>query len=454
MILGPSRDEGKSLKRTLNLRDLILFGIIVIQPTAPMPLFGIVSQQAKGHVITAVLLAMIAMLLTATSYGRMASAYPSAGSAYAYVRGVFGHSAGFLVGWGIVLDYLLNPLVCVIWCAKAASNFLPMPYYVWASFFALLFTTLNLRGIQSSAKINKWLALSMFIVVIYTLTCMVRFLHHSSGHSLFSVAPFYDPSTFSIRAMSMGTALAAFTYIGFDSISTLAEEAIDPRRDILRATVLTCLVTGILAAAEVYVAQLVWPDFRNYPNIETAYSFVAGRAGGLLLFRIVNATLLIATIGSGMGSQIACARVLYGMGSSEALPRKPFAHLDPITQVPNYNILISGIVALGGALVLNYTLGAELLNFGAFLAFSSVNAATFQHYFVKGVNRQWTYLVLPLLGCIVCLYIWFSLSWLAQVVGGGWLTVGLIYHLLRTRMNKARLSTRHDLAKAEGAHMR
>lgn len=403
-----------------------------------MPIFGVVSQEARGHVVTAVLAAMVAMLITAVSYGRMARVYPSAGSAYTYVSGEFGSLAGYLTGWGIVLDYLLNPLICTIWCSKAAENLLPMPYPIWATFFALLFTMLNLRGVEASARTNRLLALFMSAVVVYMLWSMASYLlHQPVAGPGFLTAPFYDPANFSWRAVSTGTAIATLTYIGFDSISTLSEEAVDPERNILRATVLVCAATGLLAGIEVYAAQLVWPDFHHYPDVDTAYSFIAGRAGGRLLFHIVNGTLLLATIGSGMGSQLGAARLLYGMGRDNALPRRVFGHIDARTRVPNYNVLFSGAVALGGALVMSYQLGAELLNFGAFLAFTGVNAAAFRHYFLKGRDRRWTYAVLPLAGCAVCMYIWWSLRWQARVAGFAWLLAGAIYALVRRRTASA-----------------
>ncbi|MBV8811298.1 MAG: APC family permease, partial [Acidobacteriaceae bacterium] len=217
-----SREAGSTLRRSLTVWDLVFYGLIVIQPTAPMPIYGVVSQVARGHVVTTILIAMIAMLLTAVSYGRMARVYPSAGSAYAYVRGEFGNIAGYLTGWGIVLDYLLNPLICTIWCSKAAANVVPLPYALWALFFAALFTWLNLRGVETSAAINRWLAIGMSIVVAFMLICFIRYL---AGHGPFSASyftrPFYDPATFSASAVFTGTSIAALTYIGFDGISTL-----------------------------------------------------------------------------------------------------------------------------------------------------------------------------------------------------------------------------------------
>src|SRR5436309_11358967 len=87
------------LKRALGLPALVLYGIILIQPTAPMPLFGVAHDKAHGHVVTLILIGMVAMLFTGISYGRMANAYPSAGSAYAYVSREIHLAPGYLTGW-------------------------------------------------------------------------------------------------------------------------------------------------------------------------------------------------------------------------------------------------------------------------------------------------------------------------------------------------------------------
>src|SRR5512147_2902219 len=131
------------LKRSLGLWDLIIIGIVIIQPIAPMGVFGVISNKAGGHVVTTILIAMVAMLFTAISYGRMARAYPSAGSAYTYVGQEIHPALGYVTGWSMVMDYVLNPLICTIICSKLTHNFLPeVPYYAWVVFFALLFTVL------------------------------------------------------------------------------------------------------------------------------------------------------------------------------------------------------------------------------------------------------------------------------------------------------------------------
>ena len=250
---------------SLKLWHLIVYGIIIIQPTAPMGIYGVVSNEARGHVVTTILIAMVAMLFTAVSYGRMARVYPSAGSAFTYVGKELHPLAGYVVGWSMLMDYLLNPIICAIWCSAAARNILPdIPYATWAVSFVILFTALNLFGVKSSGNVNAVLALLMGLVVVIFLAYAIRYLAFVArpvgGQWL---TPFYDPSNFSSSRLFRGTSIAVLTYIGFDGISTMSEEVENPRRNIMLGTVLTCLFIGILSAIEVYVAQLgmalPWP---------------------------------------------------------------------------------------------------------------------------------------------------------------------------------------------------
>jgi len=376
---------------------------------------------------------MIAMMFTAISYGRMANVYPNAGSAYTYVgRGI--HPAmGYFTGWGMIFDYVMNPIICVIWASKASMNFIPeIPFAVYAVFFTILFTGMNLRGIESSARTNTVIAVGLGIVIILFLGSAVRYLllNPPAGPSDWT-RPFYNPETFSFKAVSTGASLAVLTYIGFDGISTLSEEVHNPRRNILLATVIVCLITGILAAIQVYTAQMIWPE-TTFPDQDTAFCYVAGKAGGQWLFNLVNVALLIATIGSGSGAHLGAGRLLYGMGRDNAIPGKFFAKIHPRTRVPSNNIILVGVFVLIGAFTLSYPLGAQLLNFGALIAFMGVNAASFVHYFLKGNRRNiWSFLV-PVLGFSICLYLWLSLGLNAKIVGLCWLSLGVLYGAYRT----------------------
>src|SRR5215475_15405355 len=292
------------LRRTLTLWDLILYGIIVIQPVAPMSVFGVLSDRGRGHVVTTLLIAMVAMLFTAFSYGRMARAYPSAGSAFTYVGQEINPAVGYITGWSMVMDYMLNPMICIIWCSQQAHVFAPgIPYWGWAIFFGAVFTFLNIQGIKTSARVNTVLAAGMGAVVAIFFVAAARYIFgHPHDGAAFFTRPFYDPELFNSKAVLAATSIAVLSYIGFDGISTLSEEAENPRRNILLATVLTCLVIGILSAVESYVAHLILPASQPFRDVNTAYSSIIGRVSPFLGV-IVAWTLLLANFGSGKGAQ-------------------------------------------------------------------------------------------------------------------------------------------------------
>jgi putrescine importer len=446
--LNPTADSTQpapGLHRSLKLWHLIVYGIVIIQPVAPMGIYGVVSNVARGHVVSTILIAMVAMLFTAVSYGRMARVYPSAGSAYTYVGRELHPMLGYVVGWSMLMDYILNPIICVIWCSAAARNVLPqIPYAAWAIAFAIVFTLLNLRGVRSSGRTNGILALFMSLVVAVFLAYAVRYIalvaRPVGGEWLI---PFYDPATFSASLLFRGTSIAVLTYIGFDGISTMSEEVENPRRNIMLATVLTCLVIGLLSAVEVYVAQLAWPAHSPFPPslVDTAYVQVAERVGGRFLFHLLNATLLIANLGSGIAAQFGAARLLYGMGQGGSLPRRFFSAIDERTGIPRNNVILVGACALIGAFLLTYERGAELLNFGAFIAFMGVNAAALVHYGLRAKSSPEAQekvpfaILIPLLGLLVSGFIWLNLNHSAQLLGILWVAVGLVLFYLMRRAN-------------------
>lgn len=419
------------LRRSLTLGQLIVMGIIMIQPTAPMPPYGAIHVVGKGHVVTTVLVAMVAMLCTAISYGRMARAYPAAGSAYTYVGQEVHPVLGYLTGWSMLLDYVVNPLICTIWCASAFRDFFPgLPQWVAVFFFAGLFTAMNLRGIQATARTNQVLSVAMGLVILWMIAASMRYV--LAQPEVGWTRPFYDPATFSWSSISTATSVAVLTYIGFDAISTLSEEVENPRRNILLATVYVCLIIGALSAIEVYVAQLVWPGVEAFPNNDTAYMHVARRAGGEALFYVITWTLVVATIGSGSGAQLAGARLLYGMGRDNTIPKSVFGQLHPKTRVPARNVVLIGLTCAVGGLMMSYQLGAELLNFGALIGFMGVNLSSVLRYWVRTTEKHWMQLVPGMAGLLICFYLWVSLSRTAQIAGWFWMILGILYGAYKT----------------------
>jgi putrescine importer len=435
----PTAKETPKLRRALSLRDLIFYGIVAVTPSAPATIFGLAEVKSRGHVVLTILAAMVAMVLTAISYGRMAALYPSAGSAYAYVSRGLHPYLGFFAGWAMLLDYIFIPLFCVIYGTLSLQRALPwMPFWAGALLFAGGITILNLRGIEYTARANDVMLVFMFIVLIAFIILAARYLvlRNCIG-GLFSMQPLYNRATFSLSKITSATSFAALTYLGFDAVTTLAEDVKNPRRNVLLACVFTCLFTGIFGGLLVYLAHLAWPDYLTFPNVETAFIDVTGRVGGRLLFQSMAILLVVANIGAGLTGQVGAARLLFGMGRENVIPRRIFARLHPVRNTPWINILIMGVLAYVGAQWMSYELTAELLNFGAFLGFMGVNLAVISQYWFRREHPRSRSLlldlVLPVLGFLFCAVIWLGLNRAAKVAGSIWLVVGFFILAAHTR---------------------
>ena len=433
--------KSPQLKRVLTFWDLIAYGVIYMSPLAPATFFGVLTRRSGGHATTCILLAMIAMSLTAISYGRMARAYPSAGSAFTYVGRELNTSLGYVTGWSIALDYLLNPTICVIWSSQQSHVFLPsIPYWVWALSFASMLTILTSQGVKVSARVNAMLSIGIGIVVVVYFAAGILYIYgHPHVDAAFYTRPLYDARSWTTSGILGGTSLAVLAYMGFDGISTLAEETKKPR-DVMSATVLVCVLIGLLSALEVYVAQLIWPGPDKFPDLDTAFSFVAQRAWAPL-FGVVGLTLIVGGVGAGITGQLAGARLLYGMGRGGALPRRFFGAIEPKRHIPRNNVLFLGSFALIASLVLpaiageatGFELASSLLNFGALLAFMGVNAAAFLRFFWRAPEKTVLNFAMPVLGFLVCLLLWWNLSAQARLLGFAWIAIGLAFGAWKTR---------------------
>jgi putrescine importer len=431
------------LRRTLKLSDLIFYGIVLIQPIAPIPLYGVAQKLSDGHFVLIILIAGFAMLITAVSYGRMAALYPAAGSAYTYVGKGLNPHLGFLAGWAMILDYLLQPLINTVWISTAlhersAYFHIPqIPFVIWALIIAGIMTALNLAGVKASATANKVLLAVMSVVVVYFIVAAIRFLYGGQGWAgLFSIQPVYDPKTFNAHKILTATSFAALTYVGFDGVTTLAEDVENPKRNVLLAVVLTCVIAGVFSGLEAYLGARVWPNWQSFPNLETAFMDICARAGGLILSWSMAFVLIVAAFGSGLTGTLGAARLLFGMGRDNVLPKKFFGKLTPGTSTPTNNILLIGGLSFVGSVMLNYIGSAyehagELMNFGAFLAFMGVNFACFWQFSMRrqqGAPMNFVRdALVPLVGFLFCGLIWVDLNIIAKTVGGIWFAIGLLY---------------------------
>src|SRR5579864_381630 len=427
------------LKRVLGLWDLVYYGVILTSPIAVVPMFGEAQVLSQGHAVITLLAAMVAMTATAVSFGRMANVYPSAGSVYTYVSRAFNPQIGFVLGWAMFLEYLFQPLQNSLYAALTIQRLLPhIPFALLSAVAVGFMTLLCWFGIRTTARTNEILLAFMSIVMIAFLGEAIWYIFaHQHWQGFISIKPLYDSRTFSVRAIAAGTALAATTYIGFDGVSILAEEVENPRRNVLLASVLVCVFTGLFASFQVYLAQRIWPDYRTLANPETAFMDVAKVVGGNHLFVGFAVVLLVSSLACGLAGLLGAVRLLYGMGRDNVLPQKIFGHLNAQRGNPSYNVAIAGGLAYIGTLTMQWERSVEILNFGALMAFMAVNLAAVRHF---GFSRETAEkrnlmldVVVPALGFLFCLVIFLGLQGSTLVAGAIWLAAGGLYVFLKTR---------------------
>jgi putrescine importer len=427
------------LKRVLGLWDLIYYGVILTSPIAAVPLYGESQVLSNGHTVSTLVLAMVAMSVTAVSFGRMANVYPSSGSVYTYIsRGLNPH-LGFVVGWAMFLEYLFQPIQNALYAALAIQRMVPrIPFALLAALAVGLITVMTIQGIRFTARTNELLLGFMVLVTLIFLVQAVRYIvFHQHFTGLFSLQPIYNPKTFQLRALAAGTSLAALVFVGFDGVSILAEEVKNPKRNILLATVLVCVFTGLFSGLQVYLAQRIWPDHTTLQNPETAFMDVARLASGPLLFAAYGVMLLVSSIACGLAGHVGAARLLYSMGRDDVLPKKIFGHLSLTKSNPTYNVVIVGLLAYIGTLTIPWEHAAEVVTFGALLAFMGVNLAALRHFWfspeVAGHRNFFVDAFVPGFGFVFCFVLLISLQTWTKYAGAAWLIAGIIYAAYKTR---------------------
>lgn len=417
------------LQRTLSLGSVVLFGIAYMTPIIVLGTFGILAQSTAGMVPAAYLAALVAMFFTAMSYGRMAAAFPVAGSAYSYVRKAISPKLGFIAGWAVLLDYLFLPMaIWLIGAAYLASAFPSIPQWIWVLAFIGITSAINIIGLKLANGINALLMLVQFLVLIAFVALCVHYVGGDASTPLWSIKPFFNGDMQMPLIMS-GAAIACYSFLGFDAVSTLTEETRDPRRIIPRAIMLITLIGGLIFVGVSYFVQIAHPSFQ-FDSVDSAAYEIARNIGGDLFVSIFLIGLIVGQFASGLSAQASGSRLLFAMGRDGVLPKSFFGTLHERFGTPVNSILLCAVVALL-ALKLDVTTSTSFINFGAFLAFSLVNLSVIFHYWIggdkKGLRELVLFLVFPFIGLLADLWLMVSLDHLAVYLGLSWLAIGVLY---------------------------
>ncbi|MCO6056335.1 APC family permease [Pseudomonas sp. MOB-449] len=425
--------QGTALRRILGLPALVFFGLVYMVPLTIFTTYGVVTEMTGGRTALAYVITLLAMIFTALSYSFMVRRYPIAGSAYSYTSLSFGPGVGFLAGWSLLLDYLFLPMINYLVIGLFLNIAFPeVPAWVFVVGSIALVTVLNVLGISSVSGMSNLIVIAQVIFVLVFLAM--------AGKSLFGApidftAPFIgDGSQPGLAPLMAGAAVLCLSFLGFDAVSTLAEEARDPKRDIPRAIIITTLCAGVLFFVLSLVAQLVFPG-SSFQDVDAAANEVMLKAGGQFLAAFFTAIYVAGAAGSALASQASVSRILYSMGRDGILPRRLFGTLSERFHTPTVAILIVSLVSLL-AVVIDLATLASMISFGALVAFSAVNLAVIRTHLFDGRPRQpgdlLRYGLIPAVGFALIAWLWTSLSGLTLAIGLGWFAVGVAYLAVQT----------------------
>ncbi|MGB9726383.1 MAG: APC family permease [Fervidicoccaceae archaeon] len=423
------KEKAGQLKRVLKMRDLIAFAIMTMVPIAPMGIYGIVAVLSKGHVPLAYAIGAVAMFFTAWGYGQFAMRFPEAGSVYAYVRETLGYNVGFVAGWVILLDYVLIPALVILVSALWLEALTGISMIVWATVFIVTATVLNVLGVELTARASMALFLFEDFVLVAFIAAAVYKIVTTPGLS-FNLAPFYNPTEFSWDAVLSGTSVAVLSFLGFDIMTTLAEETIEARKVVSRAVVLVIPIIASMFILQTYLAAVIHPGY-SFESTDVAFYYIAEEVGGkgLQLLTLLG-TVLAWGVGDTLAAQAGISRVLFSMGRQGHLPRI-FSKVHPKYKTPYVSTIFVAILTAPLVYLLTLKDLSSVVNFGALTAFAIMHIALI-YRFTK-VEKKSLLALMPAVGFIITAAIWYGLDIYAKELGFAWLALGVVYLAYITR---------------------
>jgi amino acid transporter len=429
----------EQLNRVLTTKDLIIYGMIFMVPVAPFAVFGFVWDEAKGMVPLAYLVGLVGMFFTALSYAAMSRAFPLAGSVYAYAHRGLHEIAGFFSGWLILLDYILVPSLLYLISAVALRPIFPaVPAWLWLAGFISFNAVVNLLGIEFTARVNRYILVLELVVLALFVVLGLTALYGGMGAGGLTIKPFYDPRVFSWSTVAGATSIAVLSFLGFDGISTLAEENRGNDNAVGRATVLSLVLVGALFMLQTWIATDLARGMR-FVSADTAFYEVAGRAGGAWLrLATILATVIASAIANAMAAQAAVSRILFAMARDGKLPAV-LAKVHPRFKTPYVSTLVVAAVSL-----LVGTLFAErlddlsrIVNFGALTGFVLLHLSVINHYFFRRRSGDWLrHFIFPLTGLAIIVYVLYEMDRAAKILGACWIAIGVVYYLFMAFRSK------------------
>ena len=438
--------EPAGLQKTLGYWDLVAYGLAYIAPIAPLSTIGFVWDASGGLVVLAYLFGAACMYFTARSYATMCEAVPNAGSVYAFARMGLGRFAGFMAGWMILLDYLLIPALLYVLASIAMSTLLPdVGRWVWIVLTMGITLAFNWFGIRVTTRVNfAFLALQGVMLLAFLALALVALLG-GKGDGALTLHPLFDAASFHADKIFSATSIAVLSFLGFDAISTLAEETKDPSgKTVGRAIMGTLAVATLIFVVQTWVVGDLLPGLRIQDPAAAAFELAHWAVGAGFAAFMAWVIALVNGFSNPVPMQAGVARVLFAMGRDRQLP-SILGRVHPKYGTPYVGMLASSGLSLVIALAMRDRLDelASIVNFGALTGFALLHLSVLNHFALKMRSRQiFVHWLVPMIGLAVVMAVLSGMSRFAMDVGLTWMITGAVYGFFLRARNR-------DLIRAE-----
>ena len=450
------------LKRALGVWDLIGLGIGAIIGAG---IFATVGTAAAGDsarpgagpgIILSFVLTAAVCGLAALCYAELAALVPISGSAYTYAYATLGELLGWIIGWDLIIEYAVgNVAVAISWsgyfcemlrgvgitfppwlttdlrtglatpsivAAAPHVGGVPIMMNLPAAAIVLLITWVLVIGVKESSRLNAVMVITKLVVLAFFIVVGVKYVQPANWH------PFLPNGWHGVWA---GAAIVFFAYIGFDAVSTAAEECRNPGRDLPRGIIGSLIISTVvyILVAAVVTGMVPWFQLHTAEPLTVAMNrYNLGWAAGIVAVGSVAAHTAVLLV-----FQLGQPRIFYSMARDGLLP-KAFARVHPKYRTPHVTTILSGVLVAAFASFANIEEMVDLTNIGTLFAFALVSAGVIvlrrTHPEAKRPFRVWFVPWLPALSVVACLFLAAGLPRITWIRFAVWLAVGLTIYVL------------------------
>lgn len=418
------------LERHYGFFSLVFFGLVFMGPSIILTIFGVEQITTNGHITLAMAIATVIAVISCLSYAKMVEVFPNAGSSYTFTTKGVNPKLGFMAGWAMLVDYCVSPMFMFAVCGRYFSRLYPVfSWQVWVLIVAAIVLIMNILGLKASKAFNLGAGILQLGMALLLSILGVMYLNSNGSPEPVSTVIF-DTNDFTTMGLFAGIALAFMSFLGFDGITTLAEESTVSPKKMGNAIVVAVLLQGACLIGVGFVCSMMMPGEAYISNPDTVGVDLFNTVQNSTVFTSIVMTIKqCLVIMAAVNITTAASRLMYAMGRQGVLPNRVFGKLSARTHTPIINILICVVLYIVGSLFFDWVTLSEVVSFGGLFGFACVNIAVVNYFWIQGNDRKHVFrsLILPVIATCANIFAICFASTPCKVIGIIWTIIGIVY---------------------------